>query len=89
MKTAQYFKLYPALGDYGVWLTLTKFRSLRMTSGRLLTFKMYIFALKQLVIGKSFKLWVPIPTIATHMAESYLSPGIDWQTEINQYSQNK
>lgn len=86
-KASQYFKLYSKLGDYGMWLSLTKLR--RTHYNKLMTLKMYTFALRQLLVGKSYKLWSPIPSIATHMAESYFAPGIDWQTLIDQYSQNE
>lgn len=29
---------------------------------------------------KGYKLWVPIPSFATHMVEGYLAPSIDWKT---------
>lgn len=83
-KTSQYFKLYPKLGDYGMWLTLTKPR--RMHYDKLMTLKMYTFALRYLFASNSFKLWSPIPSIANHMANSYFAPGIDWQTLLNQFS---
>jgi hypothetical protein len=85
-KTAQYFRLYPKLGDYGMWLTLTKM-GLRATLVRkpLLTAKIYAYALKRMLIGRPYKLWAPIPSIATHMVELYLAPGIDWASLIKQY----
>ena len=86
LKTSQYFNLYSKLSDYGMWLTLTRLR--RTHYNKLMTFKMYTFALRQLFVGKSFKLWSPIPSIATHMAKLYLAPGIDWQAIIDQYRQN-
>lgn len=79
-KTSQYFNLYSKLGDYGMWLTLTKLR--RKHYKKLMTLKMYAFASKYLVTGKSFKLWSPIPSIATHMAYPFFAPGIDWQAML-------
>ncbi|MCE8424422.1 MAG: hypothetical protein J5U17_01415 [Candidatus Methanoperedens sp.] len=86
-KTSQYFKLYPKLSDYGMWLTLTRLRMMHFD--RLMTLKMYTFSSKYLLFGKSFKLWSPIPSIATHMANSYFSPGVDWLTLLDQFSANE
>lgn len=86
-KTSQYFNLYPKLSDYGMWLTLTKLR--RMHFDKLMILKMYTFASNYLLAGRSFKLWSPIPSIATHMANSYFAPGVDWLTLLNQFSSSK
>jgi hypothetical protein len=85
-KTAKYFRLYPKLGDYDMWLTLTKM-SLKATLIRkpLLTAKVYAYALKRMLIGRPYKLWAPIPSIATHMVELYLAPGVDWASLIKRY----
>lgn len=82
-KTSQHFKLYSKLSDYGMWLTLTKLR--RPHYSKLWTIMMYTFASRYLFACQSFKLWSPIPSIATHMAHQYLAPGIDWQALLEQY----
>lgn len=82
-KTSQHFKLYSKLSDYGMWLTLTKLR--RPHYSKLWTIMMYTFASRYLFGRQSFKLWSPIPSIATHMAHQYLAPGIDWQALLEQY----
>ncbi len=33
---------------------------------------------KQILFGKRWKLWCPIPSIATHMEKKSLAPVIDW-----------
>lgn len=37
------------------------------------------FCAKQILFGRKYKLWSPLPTIATHMEKRFLSPVIDWQ----------
>jgi hypothetical protein len=36
----------------------------------------------QLIFGRRYNLWSPIPAIATHMEKSLLSPGIDWHLQF-------
>jgi len=92
-KTSQYFELYPKLGDYGMWLLLTKIRRkhipTKFATFKMIfktTFKMYAFSSRQLLVGKSYKCWAPIPSVATHMVELYFAPGINWQTIIDYYT---
>jgi len=40
--------------------------------------KAWFFCWKQILFGKRWKLWVPIPSIATHMENNSLAPNIDW-----------
>jgi len=35
--------------------------------------------------SKGYKLWTPLPSLATHMVEAYMAPNIDWNKEINKY----
>ena len=37
---------------------------------------------KQILFGKRWKLWVPTPSIGTHMEKAFLAPSIDWQNEF-------
>lgn len=85
-ETLEYFKLYPTLYDHGMWVCLTKLR--RRHWNKLMTLKMYTFGLTHLLLGKSYKLWSPIPSIATHMSKLHIAPGIDWQILIERYSRN-
>ncbi len=38
---------------------------------------------KQILFGKKWDIWVPVPTIATHMQYNHLSPSIDWNSVFN------
>lgn len=45
--------------------------------------KCVAFGFSQLLFGKKYKLWAPVPTIATHMDSDFLAPGIDWKKHFN------
>ena len=83
-KAVKYLRLYQRLGDYAMWLALTRIRkrhpSLRQT------FYLYAFAGRRLLIGKPFKLWSPMPSLATHMVKQYISLGVDWEELIRKYA---
>lgn len=83
-KTAKYLNLYPLLGDYGMWLSITKKRRVHFHVSK--TILMYALALRQMVIGKAYRLWSPMPSIATHMVDSHLAPGTEWKSLIKKYS---
>ena len=34
---------------------------------------------------KGYKLWTPLPSLATHMCADYLAPGISWEQEWEKY----
>jgi hypothetical protein len=38
---------------------------------------------RRILFGRSYKLWSPIPGVATHMALPYLSPVVDWYAEFS------
>ncbi len=38
---------------------------------------------KQIMYGEKYKLWSPMPTVATHMENRFLSPGFDWDAIFN------
>lgn len=74
--------------DADVWLSLTKKRlfnlfkliKLRVQNREVFGyyFRAWRFNWKQILFGKRWSLWCPIPTIATHMDSRYLAPNIDW-----------
>jgi len=71
-----------------MWLSLTKRRifdplaMLRHIARRKLYRKVvpkaWLFFWWQILFGRTAKLWVPAPGIATHLAAGLMSPGIDW-----------
>jgi hypothetical protein len=85
-KTAKIFKLYPKLGDFGMWLVLTKLglKSALVNLPTVLA-RIGLYAPIRLLLGKTYKLWAPMPSIATHMHELYLAPGVDWVSLFREY----
>lgn len=78
--------------DASLWLSLTKhnthniFLLFKYFFSDKLWFKMYlkpwIYNKRQIFFGRTYKLWCPIDTFATHMDDKCLSPGIDWENEF-------
>lgn len=76
--------------DSSLWLSLTKYRvfnpllSLKyLWRGQWFLLEIIIFAWlfgwAQIVFGRRWKLWAPIPSIATHMNSQLMAPVVDWQ----------
>jgi len=73
--------------DCSVWLALTQkieladprvhFHNLHRLA---IWAKTWIWGYRRLLFGRRFRLWVPLPTLATHMESTRMSPLIDWQT---------
>lgn len=73
--------------DCSLWLTLTQKFGLAnpyvhfSDSFHLkLWAKAWIWGFKQIVFGETYRLWTPIPSLATHMESSRLAPIIDWRS---------
>ena len=75
--------------DTSIWMSLTKEAALRpSTMYRALVndhlwkavVKTWRFGLRQILLGRRWKLWYPVPSIATHMDSSGMAPGIDWES---------
>lgn len=47
--------------------------------------RMYKHNPVQMLTGRAFKLWAPMPGIATHMTSTDLAPGVDWDKLIAAY----
>jgi hypothetical protein len=75
--------------DCAMWVSLTKtkvFNPLAMLRYlgrrefyRNVLIKSWLLCWPQILFGRTAKLWVPVPGIATHLSEGLLSPGIDWR----------
>jgi len=75
--------------DCAMWVSLTKtkvFNPLAMLRYlarrefyRNVLIKAWLLCWPQILFGKTAKLWVPVPGVATHLNEGLLSPGIDWR----------
>lgn len=51
--------------------------------------KSWTYGWKQILFGRVYKLWSPIPSIATHLQFDTTSPTIDWHEQIAQYMETK
>jgi hypothetical protein len=78
--------------DCPVWLAITQkaeLANLRVHWNNL--FRMAIWAqtlrwgLTSLLFRRRYRLWVPLPTLATHMESTRLSPLVDWQAAFRDF----
>ena len=98
--TRNVFKTYAARNsDGGIWLSLTKHqvfnpltiaKHLRHNDKKMreklidMIGNAWRFCWRQIVFGRRWNLWVPIPSVATHMESNYLAPTFRW---INHHSE--
>jgi len=88
--TAAMFKTYSAGNmDCSLWLALTQKFALANPQVHwcdLLHVKIWaktwIRGYSRIMFGRKYRLWVPLPTLATHMESTGLAPLIDWQYEF-------
>jgi hypothetical protein len=78
--------------DAGMWLSLTKEHvanpydlltqpfSSRFRGWSLVC--AWYFNWKQIIFGRRYSLWVPVPSLATHMVAGLEAPNIDWSREF-------
>ncbi len=77
--------------DCPIWLALTQRSELGNVrvhwhdSFRLKTWiKTWIWGYRSLLFDRRYRLWTPMPTLATHMESTGLSPLLDWQSHFLQ-----
>jgi hypothetical protein len=80
--------------DCSLWLSLTKHRVfnplffirhlVRERISSRIVLKSWLYCWRQILFGKSWKLWVPIKAVATHLDVNALSPNVDWQTLLEE-----
>jgi len=79
--------------DLAMWMALTKKRVFNPVKFArwVVTHRWYwawsvvlawVYCWRQILFGRRYKLWIPRPTIATHMVAGLEAPGIDWQKEF-------
>jgi hypothetical protein len=76
--------------DCAIWQAITQkagLLDLRVHGANSSRFKIWLNTwfrgYQRILFGRSYKLWSPLPSVATHMALPYLSPGIDWYAEFS------
>ena len=82
--------------DLGTWMALTKKRvfnpfkfvywALTHPYWAASIFYAWVYGWRQILFGRRYKLWVPRPSIATHMVANLEAPNIDWQKEFQRYA---
>jgi len=87
LQTASMFRSYSSgNGDCPLWLALTQ--KLSLADPRIhwhnlprvkIWAKTWIWGFRRILLGRRYRLWAPLPTLATHMESSCLAPLIDWQ----------
>jgi hypothetical protein len=89
---ASYGRVSP---DLSKWMALTKRRVFNPTAfarwavtcpfwaGSI--FYAWRYCWRQILFGNRYTLWVPHPSIATHMVAGMEAPGIDWQKEFDRH----
>jgi hypothetical protein len=88
-ESAAAFKTYNKNPDLAIWMALTKKRvcnpwswirswsdGLYFSASHALAWR---YAWRQILFGKRRTLWSPVPALITHMENSGLAPGVDWQ----------
>lgn len=89
-KTAHIFRGYNRGScDCSLWLALTKGRVFsplfffghfrRPPRFAKFIIKSWFYYWRQILFGKRWMLWVPIPAVATHLNNQALSPNVDWR----------
>jgi hypothetical protein len=49
--------------------------------------KAWYFSATQILFGRRYELWSPIPSIATHLQNDTIAPGIDWMRVVEDVSE--
>lgn len=81
--------------DSSLWMSITKYKVFNLIALVKYLFsrhhnfikiatKAWYYNWRQILFGRRWKLWVPIPSIATHMESNNLAPNIDWLKIIGQ-----
>jgi hypothetical protein len=89
-KTQAVFRNYRRRSlDCSLWLSLTKQRVFdpfffvaHLSQEPLfckIVLKSWLYFWRQILLGKKWNLWIPIPAVATHLDSKALSPNIDWR----------
>jgi hypothetical protein len=75
--------------DCPIWLALTQKVGLadpRIHFHDLLRMKIWgktwLWGFRRILFSRAYRLWVPMPTLATHMESGCLAPLVDWESAI-------
>ena len=78
--------------DSSLWMSLTKINLFQFSSifrfinnndrDFIRIIKAWIYCWKQIIFGKKYTLWSPIPSLGTHLDDQGIAPVIDWEKTI-------
>ena len=76
--------MWVCLTKYGVFnpFRVTKF-AIKKKVFLLYYLNAWRYGWKQILFGRKYKMWCPIPSFATHMERDFLAPSIDWTDSFN------
>tara|TARA_B100000941_G_C28490068_1_gene547348 strand:- start:905 stop:1756 length:852 start_codon:yes stop_codon:yes gene_type:complete len=80
--------------DSSLWMSLTKLNLFQLSSVTRYLFKKdrdliriaksWLYCWRQIIFGKKYNLWSPVPSLGTHLDEDGISPGINWDEVIEE-----
>lgn len=96
---ARVFRTYAKRNsDCSLWLSLTKRKIYNpiapvryLVRGEMywkVLVKAWLFCWPQIIFGRKARIWVPVPSIATHLNAEYLAPNIDWVAAMRDEESN-
>ncbi len=82
--------------DSSLWMSLTKKNILQLSSlyrflksqdrDLIRIIKSWLFCWRQILFGKKYKLWAPLPSLGTHLDKDGISPTINWKDVYEKYN---
>jgi hypothetical protein len=76
--------------DCAIWQALTERGSLfdfRVHAATFQRFKIWLktwlYGYRRIMFRRTYRLWSPLPSVATHLALPYLAPAVDWYSEFD------
>jgi len=94
-RTSSVFRTYTSGNmDCSLWLSLTE--KGRLANPRIhmcdrfrlkIWTKTWMWGIRQIILHRPYRLWTPLPTLATHLESTGLSPIVDWQREFLRFQQ--
>jgi hypothetical protein len=86
--TERVFRTYcQGNSDVSLWLSLTKtwvFQPLLRRWLAVMIMRAWKYGAKQILFGRRYSLWGPMPSIATHLASDLLAPTINWRKGLQE-----
>lgn len=82
-ETERPFRSFNKISDFAVWLAITKMK--RYDAPYKTLKRMYKHNFLHILTARPFRLWSPMPSLATHMVATHTAPGTDWEKLIKMH----